>query len=266
MAKAEETEYVTWIDFTQRMQGTSVSQEDWALFYKRYMGFIHDRCTKKGWLDFEQEIMDRCVLKFNDEEIKKVRHDHPGSLRAWMYSVIESAYKDTLKAHKAKKNNFIINETSVGYDVDQTKPEDIDIADEKEETNEYKYGISPTDNSYIDKHWDEEKLWQCYVSYIVFDLIQKNTSKEQYQVFVWRVCKNRTVEEIVQATGCTKKQVYEYSREVCDKLRNQFKKFGEMPAELAVEDWGALQQKAIMGYKHYRTIADDFSTRYMVKK
>ena len=72
------TEYKTWTDFNQRMQRTTVSQADWELFYNRYHGFIVEICIKKGWKNLTQDIVDRCVLKFNDASIKKIRHDHPG--------------------------------------------------------------------------------------------------------------------------------------------------------------------------------------------
>lgn len=260
MTKLAQTEYTTWVDFTERMQGTVVSQYDWQLFYNRYMGFIHDRCVKKGWLKFEQEIMERCVLKFNDEEIKKVRHDRPGSFRAWLYSVIKSAYCDICSERCKKKNQVIVT------NIDPTMIEELLPNPRKKRSVANYYGIDPEKNKFINYNQDEEQLWQIFIAYIVFDLIEKNTSKEQYQVFVWRVCKNRTVEEIVQATGCTKEQVYEYSREVKDKLRNQFKNFGEMPQDLSSDDWASLLQKAKDGYKHYRKIADEVSTRYMGKK
>jgi len=274
MNKSDQTEYLTWVDFTERMQGTVVSQYDWQLFYNRYMGFIHDRCVKKGWLKFEQEIMERCVLKFNDEEIKKVRHDKPGSFRAWLFSVMETAYKDALRSRKAKKNEILRTALSIEAGEDKAEEKNLDkpekgaagLPDDRNESSNFRLGIKPVDNLDVDGNLNDEELWQIYVAYIVFDLIEKNTSKEQYQVFVWRVCKNRTVEEIVQATGCTKEQVYEYSREVKDKLRNQFKNFGEMPQDLSSDDWASLLQKAKDGYKHYRKIADEVSTRYMGKK
>lgn len=30
----------TWTDFTKRMKGSKVTQEDWTLFYNKYYGFI----------------------------------------------------------------------------------------------------------------------------------------------------------------------------------------------------------------------------------
>lgn len=274
MNESDQSEYVTWVDFTERMQGTVVSQYDWQLFYNRYMGFIHDRCVKMGWLKFEQEIMDRCALKFNDEEIKKVRHDRPGSFRAWLFSVMATAYKDALRSRYAKKNDILSSALSIDAGEDKAEERDLNktekgaagLADDRNESSNFRLGIKPVDDLDLDEKLDDEDLWQCYIAYIVFDLIEKNTPREQYQAFVWRVCKNRTVEEIVQATGCTKKQVYEYVREVKDKLRNQFKNFGEMPPGLSKDDWTSLLQKAKDGYKHYRKIADEISTRFTGKK
>ena len=266
MTKLDQTEYTTWVDFTERMQGTVVSQYDWELFYNRYMGFIHDRCVKKGWLDLEQEIMDRCVLKFNDEEIKKIRHDRPGSFRAWLYSVIEKTYYDIFRERNKMKNKIIQDAESIDDENFPESDEQYLVAQEPIQTPRNYWGIDPEKNKYINNNWDEEKLWQIYVAYIVFDLIKKNTSWKQFQVFVWRDCKNRPVEEIAQATGFTKKQVYEYSRAVKDKLKNQFKKFGEMPQDLSSDDWDSLSQNAKDGYEHYRKIADEVSTRYTGKK
>lgn len=266
MKKSEQTEYETWVDFTQRMQGTEVSQYDWSLFYNRYMGFIHDRCVKKGWLDLEQEIMDRCVLKFNDEEIKKVKHNHPGSFRAWLFSVIQNSYYQILREREKKKNKIIRDAKPIDSDEIMEEVEQCLAAKETKQSTGIDLGIDPEKNKFINNNWDDEKLWQCYISYLVFDLIEKNTSREQYQVFVWKCCKNRSVEEIVRATGCTKNQVYEYSRAVEEKLWNQFKHFAEMPPGLSEDDWASLLQKAKEGYKHYRKIADEFSTRIGKKK
>lgn len=259
------TEYTTWIDFTQRMQCTTVSQADWEQFYNRYHGFIVEICIKKGWKDLTQDIVDRCVLEFNDANIKKIRHDHPGSLRAWMYKVIKSAHADVIDFRKEKKN--IIFKDARVIESDGTAPkrttEDTTIIlyDTKTPAPDAFHGIDPIENHAAALGWCDDKLWRSYVLYLAFDIIKKNTSQRQYQAFVWRKCKKRKVEEIAQTIGCTKKQVYEYSRAVADKIKNQIRKFGEKFPEPSQEDWAALLQQAQEGYKHYREIADEFSTR-----
>jgi RNA polymerase sigma factor (sigma-70 family) len=274
MQGSDQTEYTTWVDFTKRMQGTTISQYDWALFYNRYRGFIHDRCVKCGWVRYEQEIVDRCVLKFTDEEIKKIRHERPGAFRAWLFKVIKNAYLDVISSRiAARKKDVMTSALSIDREEDIREERDDEkevkgaagLLDERGENDKFRFWTDPIDYQINDRKLSDDDLWHCYVAYIVFDLIEKNTSPEQYQVFVWRECKKRTIEEIVQATGCTKEQVYEYSRAVKVKLRNQFKKFGEMPQDLSSDDWASLLQKAKTGYDHYRKIADEVSTRYTGK-
>ena len=261
------TEYKTWTDFNQRMQRTTVSQADWELFYNRYHGFIVEICIKKGWKNLTQDIVDRCVLKFNDASIKKIRHDHPGSLRAWMYKEIHGAYVDIIRSRKREKNS-IINDARV-IESDGTVPKrhgeekekTVVLYDTKTLAPDAFHGIDPIENHANDLGWCDDDLWRSYVLYLAFDIIKKNTSRRQYQAFVWRKCKKRKIEEIAQTIGCTKEQVYEYSRAVADKIKNQIRKLGEMFPAQSQEDWAALLQQAQEGYKHYREIADEFSTR-----
>ena len=39
--------YTTWMDFSRRMLGSEVSEEDWRQFVTLYQGFIIGYCKKK---------------------------------------------------------------------------------------------------------------------------------------------------------------------------------------------------------------------------
>lgn len=262
------TEYTTWVDFTERMQCTTVSQEDWALFYKRYYGFIVGYCQKRGWQDLTQEILDRCVLKFNDESIKKIRHDHPGSLRAWLHSVIHRAFADIMRKRGLKENSIYKDLVEIDLEGKVSVPKNPEEKDGpvtrvglEASASDIPHGSDPIENQAADLGWSDEELEQSFILYLAIDTIKTKTPPIQFQTFVWRKCQKRSIGEIAQATGCTPKQAYEYSRLVEDKLKNQIKKFGEKFPARSSKDWNTLLQRAQEGQKYFRAVADEFSTR-----
>ena len=50
------------------------------------------------------------------------------------------------------------------------------LLDERGENDNSRFGMAPVDYQINDRKLSDDDLWHCYVAYIVFDLIKKNTS------------------------------------------------------------------------------------------
>lgn len=224
----------TWTDFTKRMKGSQVTQENWALFYEKYYGFIVCYIKKHSNLkDVQiQAVVDMVVddifikHKLDNFETRKDK-----SFRSWFAALI---HRRMIDYYRSIKNDPVL----LGED---------HYASVKDPESE-KEGIG------------DEELWQSYMAYLVYDEVSKKADANQVHCFVWRVYNKRKPSEIAAVLRIEPERVYEEVRAFKDKISNTAKKFGEN-YDIKTTDWEALKRKADEAKARYQQVADDFSLR-----
>ena len=225
----------TWTDFTKRMKGSKVTQEDWTLFYNKYYGFIVGYIRNHSQFndDQVQAVVDLVV---NDIIVKhsldnfETREGHP--FRSWFATLIH---------HKMSDYSRFIKNAPVFLDAE--------IIEDNE-----KFSRAP------DVYEKAEKdQWDAYIAYLVLDEVSKKYPK-QAECFLWRTYHEKTPAQIALAQGMTPKQVYEAIRSFKDKVAHAYRNLGES-FDMQTFDWDELKQRADAAKAKYLKVANDFSQK-----
>ncbi len=252
----------TWTDFTKRMKGSKVSQEDWTLFYNKYYGFIVGYIRNHSQFndDQVQAVVDRVV---NDIFVKhgldkfETREGHP--FRSWFASVIHNKISDYCEF--IKKNNVFVSVKNIEDVENCSTAPDVNEESEKNQRDADKENISNDPDVYEKAEKDQ---WDAYIAYLVLDEVSKKSPPYQSQCFVWSTYYKKKPAQIALALNMKPEQVYEAIRSFKDKVVHAYKKMGES-FDMQTFDWDELKQKADAAKAKYLKEADDFSRKVMQK-
>ena len=244
--------YTTWMDFSRRMLGSEVSEEDWRQFVNLYQGFIIGYCKKKfvnhkdpaGSLSEDKifEVANNVCLKLTQGALANFEHRGNGSFRAWLRTLI---HREVADLHKVPKKDFYANKVSVQdpYIIES----ESDIAVEEEE--------SP----------DDVTLWKQYISFIAFENVCARSTPEQYECFIWKIQDKRKYEEIGEILDLTKSQVKNKAEWFKEKIKNELKRL-EKSWPLDNINWEEFVSTAEQARETYLATAQDFTIRLMEKR
>ena len=247
----EQSKYATWADFSRRMLGSRVSEEDWSKFVNLYQGFIIDYCKRKfvnpkdpeGSLSEDQifEVAGNICLKLAQGALKNFEHRGKNSFRKWLRSLIHNEVADL---HRIPKKDFYSNQVSV---------QDPSII-EKE------YDVPAEENEL-----SEDAIWKQYIALIAFENVCARSTPEQCECFIWHVKNQRKHKEIAELLDLTEVQSRENVRGFLNKIRTELKHL-EKDWPLDHINWEEFVAAAEQAREMYYTLAQDFTIRLMEKR
>ena len=247
----EQSKYATWADFSRRMLGSRVSEEDWSKFVNLYQGFIIDYCKRKfvnpkdpeGSLS-EWQILDvagNICLKLTQGALKNFEHRGKNSFRKWLRSLI---HHEVANLHRVSKKDFYSNLVSVQDPF--IIEEECDVAAEENELS-------------------EEAIWQQYIAFIAFENVCARSTPEQCECFIWHVKDKRKHKDIAELLDLTEAQSRENVRGFVDKIRTELKHL-EKDWPLDNINWEEFVDIAERAHEMYLTSAKDFTIRLLEKR
>lgn len=233
----------TWTDFTKRMKGSKVTQENWKLFYDKYKGFIvcyvsnHSTFNEQQIQDVMDQVVDAIFVK---HALDKFETREGQTFRSWFATLIQHKIEDKYRSLKKKRKLEFVGEEQINGD------------------NE------PRNEAEVYNTKEEEALWRSYIAYLVLDEVSKKSPARQTQCFLWRVYHKKETAQIAVALNMEPEQVSEEVRAFKDKLITAARRLGEQ-WDMDTTDWKGLIQEADAAKAKYLKIADNFSRRVMQK-
>ena len=233
----------TWTDFTKRMKGSRVTQENWKLFYEKYYGFIVCYVRKHSTFNDQQiqDVVDQVVdAIFVKHALDKFETREGQTFRSWFATLIQHKIKDKYRFLKREQDLEFVGEEHI--DDDNGPRKEADVYNTKE----------------------DKALWRSYIAYLVLDEVSKKSPACQTQCFLWRTYHGKKPAQIAVALNMEPEQVSEEVRAFKDKLITAARRLGEQ-WDMDTIDWADLKQKADAAKAKYLKEADDFSQRVMQK-
>lgn len=241
MANENDTYSKTWTDFTKRMKGSKVTQEDWKLFYDKYYGFIVGYIRKHYYQLNDSQVQDVIDLVINAIFVKHsldgFKTQKGSSFRSWFSSLIRHKVSDYFESQK-NKPVFVDEEI---------------IEDDK--------NFSTAPNVYEKAEKDQ---WDAYIAYLVLDEVSRKSPAYQSQCFIWSTYNKKKPAQIAVALNMKPEQVYEAIRSFKEKVVNAYQRMGES-FDMQTFAWDELKQKADAARAKYLKEAEEFSLRIMQK-
>ena len=232
--------YKTWADYSMRMKQSTVSIEDYELFYRKYYGFIIGFCRKIHRLDNDWQIAEIIELVFDKFIRSREQFNRSkGHFRSWFAKLIHNIVKDYFNAQTNREKPFLDEDG---------KHITIDIEKECEDNS---FGIM------ADNGPDDQELWDGYLAFLAWEEVAKTAPPVQVQCFLWRHNNNRKPAEIAAALNITSLQVSEHIRAFKNKLAHAMQNL-DANYDPEKANWDDIKRQADAAKTKYLAIANEF--------